>query len=135
MTLPLLIPSQYSCNSFGVFYNRIQKGVKFLWQMYPLSISKTCNIPVCNPYPNTPVTVDWKSLVEYIWLIFISILKSPNIMKLSLLNDSISTTNSSIKELMEESGGRYNTIHFIELELWLYSHYITYVMKKWQTQR
>ena len=40
-------------------------------------------------------------------------------MKLSVLNDSISTINSSIKELMEESGGRYTTIHFIDLELWL----------------
>ena len=61
------------------------------------------------------VKVDWKSLVEYIWLLFISILKSPNIIKLSVLKDSIST----IKELMEESGGRYTTIHFIDLELWL----------------
>ena len=68
--------------------------------------------------------LDWKSLVEYIWL-FISLLKSPNIMKLSVLKDSISTINSSVKELMVESGGRYTTIHLIDLELWLCNEKVT----------
>ena len=40
-------------------------------------------------------------------------------MKLLVLDDSISTINSSIKKLMEESGGQYTTIYFIDLELWL----------------
>ena len=40
-------------------------------------------------------------------------------MKLSVLKDSKNTINSSIKELMEESGGKYTTIHFIYLKLWL----------------
>ena len=47
----------------GIYYYSFQNRVKFMLQIPPLSIPKPYNIPVTNPFPNTPATPSMVTII------------------------------------------------------------------------